>query len=41
MRDKLIHEYDGVDLDEVWNTVKQDIPALSAKLSGILPKDRD
>lgn len=26
MRDKLVHEYDDVDLDEVWKTVTSDIP---------------
>lgn len=26
MRDKLIHEYFGVDLTAVWNTVEKDIP---------------
>lgn len=28
MRDKLIHVYFGVDLEEVWNTAKKDIPEL-------------
>ena len=28
MRDMLIHDYFGVDIDAVWDTVKQDIPAL-------------
>lgn len=28
MRDKLIHAYDVVDFDEVWRTVKKDIPKL-------------
>ncbi|MBI5227693.1 DUF86 domain-containing protein [Candidatus Micrarchaeota archaeon] len=28
MRDKLIHEYFGVDLTVLWNTVKEDIPPL-------------
>lgn len=28
MRDKLIHEYDDVDLDEAWNTVSFDTHAL-------------
>lgn len=28
MRDKLIHAYDAVDLDEVWKTVSIDIPHL-------------
>lgn len=28
MRDKLIHDYFGVDINAVWDTVKDDIPAL-------------
>ena len=28
MRDKLIHEYFGIDLKRVWKTVKKDIPEL-------------
>jgi len=28
MRDKLIHEYFGVDLEIVWETIKQDLPKL-------------
>ena len=28
MRDMLIHSYGKVDLDDVWNTVSQDIPRL-------------
>ena len=32
MRDKLIHEYFGVDLVVVWETVKQDLPNLERKL---------
>lgn len=28
MRDKVIHEYFGVDLRRVWNTVKKDMPEL-------------
>lgn len=32
MRDKLVHEYDDVDLDEVWNTVVRDLPNLVAAL---------
>ncbi len=28
MRDKLIHEYHGVDLRIVWKTVREDIPPL-------------
>jgi uncharacterized protein with HEPN domain len=28
MRNRLIHGYDDVDLDEVWNTATRDVPAL-------------
>ena len=36
MRDKLIHEYFGVKLDIVWNTVKNEIPSLHKRLAGII-----
>jgi len=36
MRDKLIHEYFGVDLRRVWNTVKRDIPNLKPFFDKIL-----
>ena len=36
MRDKLIHDYLGVDIDAVWNTVKQDIPALKVKVREVI-----
>lgn len=32
MRDKLIHEYFGIDLDILWQTVKKDIPALKSAI---------
>ena len=28
MRDKLVHDYFGVDINAVWDTIKDDIPAL-------------
>lgn len=40
MRDKLVHEYDDVDLDEVWNTVSRDLPIVIEKLSRIAPDRR-
>jgi len=40
MRDKLIHDYLGVDLDAVWDTVKKDIPALKSKLEDIIEKEK-
>lgn len=39
MRDKLIHEYDAVDLDEVWKTVTSDIPQLIALLEPLAPRE--
>ena len=36
MRDKVIHEYFGVDLKRVWSTVKQDIPDLKPLFEKIL-----
>jgi len=37
MRDKLIHEYFGVDINAVWDTVKKDIPILKENITRILP----
>mgnify|MGYP001577502824 CR=1 FL=1 len=36
MRDKLIHEYFGIDLKRVWKTVKKDIPELKPLFEKIL-----
>lgn len=36
MRDILIHEYFGVDLELVWDTIHKDIPELKVKISKIL-----
>jgi len=36
MRDVIIHEYFGVDLDLVWATVKKDLPALKRKIDNIV-----
>ena len=35
MRDKLMHQYFGVDFEKVWRTVKEDIPNLKEKISKI------
>jgi len=41
MRDKLIHQYDAVDLDEVWKTVTKDIaPLISFVEPLILPEKK-
>ena len=36
LRDKLIHDYFGVDLEAVWLTARDDIPAFKAEISAIL-----
>jgi uncharacterized protein with HEPN domain len=36
MRDVLIHDYIGVDLDEVWNVASSRIPELQAVLERFL-----
>ena len=36
MRDKLIHDYFGVDLETVWLTAQDDIPVLNQQIRGIL-----
>lgn len=40
MRDKLIHDYFGVDLDAVWDTVEKDIPALKSRLRDLIEKEK-
>ena len=36
MRDKVIHEYFGVDLDLVWDVVERELPGLKKRLEEIL-----
>ena len=36
MRNKLIHEYFGVDLDIVWTVIKEELPPLSSPLKKLL-----
>jgi uncharacterized protein with HEPN domain len=36
MRDKLIHDYFGVDIEKVWDTAQQDLPVLKEQVVGIL-----
>ena len=33
MRDRLIHGYDAVDIDELWKTATEDVPALLEQVS--------
>lgn len=36
MRDKLVHDYFGVDLEAVWETVTKDLPVLKAELAKVI-----
>lgn len=36
MRDIVVHDYDDVNVDEIWNVVKQDIPKLKEQLGKII-----
>lgn len=35
MRDKLIHDYMGVDIDVVWKTIQEDIPLIKSLIESI------
>ncbi len=39
MRNRLIHEYFRIDLDEVWNTVQKSIPELIALMEPLVPPE--
>ena len=39
MRDKLVHDYMGIDLEAVWETARTDIPTLRAQLEELAPRD--
>ena len=36
MRDRLIHEYFGVDLEIVWETIEQDLPQLKVLIQKVM-----
>jgi len=36
MRDKLIHEYFGIDLEIIWQTTKTDIPVMKQPIADII-----
>jgi uncharacterized protein with HEPN domain len=40
LRNILVHDYLGVDLDVIWNIIERDVPALHARMSRILRKAR-
>lgn len=40
MRNKLIHEYFGVNIKVVWKTINEDIPFLGEKIGGLMDELR-
>lgn len=36
MRNVLVHDYFGIDLDEVWRTVERDVPTLKDTVMDLL-----
>jgi len=38
MRHLLVHQYFGIDLNEVWNTTQKDLPLLKKEITRILKK---
>jgi uncharacterized protein with HEPN domain len=36
MRDRLVHEYFGIDLEILWGTAKEDLPGLKTPVSKVL-----
>ena len=41
LRDIVIHQYDYVDYNEVWNVVEDDLPAFLDALQKLLPRRDD
>ena len=41
LRNRIVHDYEGVNLDLVWQIVHDDIPDLISKLEIIVNKDKD
>ena len=37
LRDVLIHQYEGANLEQVWNIVEKDLPGLKKSIKGLLP----
>jgi uncharacterized protein with HEPN domain len=41
MRNRVIHGYDAVDFERVWETVTESIPALRTAIEPLLPQQED
>ena len=41
LRNRIVHDYDDVDLDKVWHSATSEIPELIAALEAIVPPEPD
>lgn len=41
MRNRIVHDYDNVDLSVLWGTIKESLPDLKDKLKDIILKETD
>jgi uncharacterized protein with HEPN domain len=39
MRHRLVHAYSDINLDILWRTVQEDLPALAAALQSVIPPE--
>ncbi|OGC57106.1 hypothetical protein A3H26_02580 [candidate division WWE3 bacterium RIFCSPLOWO2_12_FULL_36_10] len=40
MRNILVHDYDNIDIEKLWKTIKVDLPILKEMVSKILAKEK-
>lgn len=41
MRNKLVHQYFGINMEVVWKTIQEDLPFIVNELDNILKRDKD
>lgn len=41
MRNRIVHDYENVDLSVLWGTIKESLPELKDKLKGIILSETD
>ena len=41
MRNRIVHDYDNVDLSVLWSTIKISLPELKEKMKNIIMNDED
>ena len=41
MRNRIVHDYENIDLEVLWGTVTQGLPDVARKIDGILKRDEE